>query len=253
MNEAELLLSMRGTPQPDWRGIVGALHDADLNSPRRSTIPLVAYWQDALARLTPLQNQLRFPVVAPITFSFEHSVGVRRGRGKPSCTDLMIISSSVAIAIEAKYTEPEYETVSAWLHEPRDTNRCDVLGGWLDMLHTATEDKLTVDRVLHLPYQLIHRAASACFPRAAHRAVLYQIFDVTHRDCYLDALRGLRALVPTSSLKLGAIATPTVPSRIYAGLLARWDAGERKMGHDVRSALLKGETFTFGEPSLFFV
>jgi hypothetical protein len=165
----------------------------------------------------------------------------------------MILAPSVAIAIEAKYTEPAYEKVNTWLREPRDHNRCDVLGGWLDMLNTATGARLTIDLVLQLPYQLIHRAASACFPPAAHRAVLYQIFDLTHRDHYLDELRGLRALVAPPSLKLGILATPTAPSEVYAGLLARWDAGERKMADDVRSALLCGETFMFGEPSLFLV
>jgi len=205
MKEAELLLSLKGVPEPDWRAIVGALHDADLDSPRRSTVPLVAYWHDLPARLTQLPNELGCPVASPVTFSFEHSVGVGGGRGKPSCTDLMILAPSVAIAIEAKYTEPAYERVDAWRHEPRDQNRCDVLGGWLDMVHSATGVKLTIDPILQLPYQLIHRAASACFPPAAHRAVLYQIFDVTHRDPYLDELRNLRALLPAPSLKMGVV------------------------------------------------
>ena len=163
----------------------------------------------------------------------------------------MILAPSVAIAIEAKYTEPAYERVDAWLHEPRDQNRCDVLGGWLDMIHGATGIKLTIDPILHLPYQLIHRAASACFPPAVHRAVLYQLFDVTHRDRHLDELRNFRALLPAPSLKLGVLTTPTAPSEVYAGLLARWNAGERTMAHAVRSALLEGEILRFEEPSLF--
>jgi hypothetical protein len=159
---------------------VGALHDADLDSPRRSTVPLVAYWRDPLARFTQLLPQLGLHAAEPPKFSFEHRVSVAAGRGKPSYTDLMIVAPQVVIAIEAKYTEPAYETVKAWLREPRDQNRCTVLAGWLGLIDKVTAVSLTIDSVLDLPYQLVHRAASACFSLATHRAVLYQVFDAAH-------------------------------------------------------------------------
>lgn len=253
MTEAELRLSIRKTPRPDWRALVTAIGDADLNSPRRSTVPLVAYWQDPIVQLTSLQNRLGFPPVAQASFSFEYPVSPRLGRGKPSYTDLMVLAPATAIAVEGKYTEPAYERVREWLHVPRDQNRCDVLRGWLDMLDEVTGAALTIDAVLHLPYQLVHRAASACFPSATHRAVIYQLFDTTHCQRYLEELCQLRALVNTPALKLGVLATPTAPTERYSRLLARWDAGGRNMAREVRSALLDGQTFAFKETSLFLV
>jgi hypothetical protein len=204
-----------------------------------------------MARFTWLQDRLGFQGAARASFSFEHPVGPTLGRGKPSYTDLMILAPATAIAIEGKYTEPAYETVGAWLREPRDQNRCDVLRGWLDLLNRATGAGLTLDVVVHLPYQLVHRVASACYPDARHRAVIYQVFDDMHRERYLDELRSLRALVKTPALKLAVLSTPAVPGERYSRLLAQWDAGERKMARVVRSALLDGQAFTFTETSLW--
>ncbi|MBI3628033.1 MAG: hypothetical protein HY217_00305 [Candidatus Rokubacteria bacterium] len=162
----------------------------------------------------------------------------------------MIIAPSVVIAIEAKYTEPPYENVDHWRHRPRDPNRCAVLRGWLDMLEMGTSVHLPIDAVLQLPYQLIHRAASACCPAAVHRAVIYQVFDVGRRDYYFQELGGLRALMPAAALKLGVLATPATASAGYASLLARRDRGERRMAREVRSALVDGQVFSFAEPSL---
>jgi hypothetical protein len=253
MIDSRFRLSVREISQPDWPGILAALGDADLDSPRRSTVPLVAYWQNPIARLTRLQDQLGFPPFASASFSFEHPVNPSLGRGKPSYTDLMILTPTTAIAIEGKYTEAEYEKVHAWLHDPRDQNRCDVLRGWLNMLEMVTGARLTIDSVLHLPYQLVHRAASACFQSTTHRAVVYQVFDAAHRQRYLDTLQHLRILLATPTLKLGVFATPASPTRRYSDLLACWDAGERRMAREVRSALLDGQAFTFAEASLFRV
>ena len=251
MTKAEFHLSLREAPQPDWAALVAALDDADLNSPRRSTVPLVAYWRDPIARLTWLQDRVGFPRAPRASFSFEHPVGPPLGRGKPSYTDLMILTPATAVAIEGKYTEPAYESVGAWLREPRDQNRSDVLQGWLRLLTTATGVGLTIDAVLHLPYQLVHRAASACCTDAGHRAVIYQVFNATHSKRYLDELHRLRALVKTPSLNLAVLSTPAFPTERFSRLLAQWDDGERKMAREVRSALLDEQTFTFTEASLW--
>ena len=70
----------------------------------------------------------RLACASSILFPFE------RGRGKASFTDLMITASSAAVAIEAKFTEPRGETVHKWLRDPPETNRTDVLEGWLDLI-----------------------------------------------------------------------------------------------------------------------
>src|SRR5262245_64291032 len=126
MNETQPVLALRGVQKPDW--LVDAYGDADLNSPRRSTVPLLAYWHDRTSRFGRLLHQLGLETSTPPKFSFEHPVGVAAGRGKSSFTDLMIIAPSIVIAIEAKYTEPMYETVQVWMGQPPEQNRCAVLG-----------------------------------------------------------------------------------------------------------------------------
>ncbi len=162
----------------------------------------------------------------------------------------MLLAPSFAIAVEAKYTEPAYENIKTWLGSPEDSNRGDVLTGWHDMIHSATGIRLAVDQVLALPYQLVHRTASACFQPAPRRAVIYQVFDATHRKRYEADLRALRALLVTPALTLGVLVTTFTPSTVYTDLLKRWDAGKRTMAADVRAALLKGDLLAFGEPAL---
>lgn len=227
MTGVELHLFLRTLPQFNWRGIITALHDADLDSPRRSTVPLVAYWQDLPTRLARLNEGLGFPVTSPVTFSFEYPVDVGRGRGQPSCTDLMITAPSVAIAIEAKYTESPYETVAEWLHQPPDENRTEVLRGWLDMVRIGIAVPLTLDAIHQLPYQLVHRAASACVPAAIYRAVVYQLFDLTLRDSYIEDLRALRALIPASKLTLAS--WQHLPRHLQA-MRVCWRAGTTENG-----------------------
>jgi hypothetical protein len=153
------------------------------------------------------------------------------------------------IAIEAKYTEPMYETVKAWLGQPPAQNRCTVLEGWLDRINKATAASLTMNSLLDLPYQLVHRTASACSTPATHRAVLYQVFDAAHRDRYLDELRKLRALAPEARLALGVLLSPAVESDAHNDLCARWDAGDHKLAQAVRSALKASELLKFDETS----
>jgi hypothetical protein len=61
--------------------------------------------------------------------SFEYQVPPNRGRGKASHSDLMIGWDRAAAAIEAKWTEPEYELVSEWLGAKPTRNRKEVLSG----------------------------------------------------------------------------------------------------------------------------
>jgi hypothetical protein len=200
-----------------------------------------------MTRFSSLRSHLDFPATTPVRFSFEYAVDVMRGRGKPSYTDLMILAPYAAIAIEGKYTEPPYEEVGQWLRDPPKENRQEVLDGWLDLLRMATGVQLTVDSVLHLPYQLMHRAAYACWPPAIHRAVVCQVFAANDRDSYITNLRMLRNLLPTSVLRFAVLETPAIASNCYANLLARWDQGGRRMAHAVRAALIGCHIFNFAE------
>lgn len=83
----------------------------EFDSPRRSTIPLLVFWQNPIPRLEQFSELLGFALNSQAEFVFEYQVSPIRGKGKPSHTDLMIITGDVAIAIEAKWTEPRYPTV----------------------------------------------------------------------------------------------------------------------------------------------
>ena len=108
----------------------------------------------------------------------------------PSHTDLMVRSGSRCLAIEAKWTEPIYPSVSEWLQgktkgssldegiedafldeESRETtNRDDVLAGWLGLLRPHANRDLIPKEFAACVYQMLHRAASAC-----HRTKLSQL------------------------------------------------------------------------------
>ena len=83
--------------------------DSEFDSPTRSTIVLLEYWRTPESRMRELTAALGL-LVPPVTkLSFEHKVHPPQGRGKSSCTDLMVISPEIVIAIEAKWTEPRYQ------------------------------------------------------------------------------------------------------------------------------------------------
>lgn len=180
---------------------------------------------------------------------FEYEVPVQRGRGKSSFTDLMIFTDDVAVAIEAKFTEPRYESVATWLGGTPTTNRLDVLEGWLCAIEAAAETSIPRDAVMDLPYQLIHRTASFCCVDRRKRLVVYQVFGDSPPDYYAGDLRRFAAAIAAPDrmafVVLGCACQSTDK---YARLESRWDAGERDLGNDVSEALLAGALLEFGRP-----
>src|ERR1700730_11915089 len=145
---------------PDFAALVNSYNRDEFDSPHRSTVPLLALVKD--------KRMLREILTAcnatmPVDFHFEFKVGQSKGRGKPSHTDLMAISEPVCIAIEAKWTEPPYESVASWLSKGGD-NREEVLNGWLDLLSSERTE------VADCEYQMLHRAASACATASSYAA-----------------------------------------------------------------------------------
>src|SRR5215469_15155862 len=102
---------------------------SEFESPTRSTIPLLSLfkrgepiWQKVLQHFglsdSSVEAHLEFTVSPP------------QGSGTSSHTDVMLIDRDRAIAIEAKWTEPRYEDVDAWLNKRDNSqNRCDVAEG----------------------------------------------------------------------------------------------------------------------------
>ena len=177
-------------------------------SPRRSTVPLLAYWCDAESRLEQFSEALGAVLSGNVSLDFEHEVPVQQGSGKPSCTDLMILSDRTSVAVEGKFTESRYDDVATWLGDPASANRAEVLAGWLHLLGQCAGRTVTADDVMGLTYQLIHRAASACHPDVDSRWLAYQVFEVSaeKRAMYLSDLTTLASLLgPAPSLSISAL------------------------------------------------
>jgi hypothetical protein len=144
--------------------------------------------------------------VAVADLHLEYQVKAGRGRGKASHTDLMAIQSGPpprSIAIEAKWTEPRYETVAKWLGgETSPENRREVLRGWLKEITTHTKSEIHPDHCGGLVYQMVHRAASAVAASGSggQPSMAYLVFHdermgTPHLDDYRADLCRLRSAI----------------------------------------------------------
>ncbi len=109
----------------------------------------------------------------------EFTVEAPKGKGKASHTDLMVRSHTEALALEAKWKEPRYDTVEEWMMKgDNPTNRLRVLTGWLALIQKHATRELRSDDFSKAVYQMLHRAASACYEtERSHLAYLHFIVD----------------------------------------------------------------------------
>lgn len=233
-----------GSRVPGHNGVLDRFPVQEFASPTRSTIPLLEYWRSPEERMRELTAALRLPLPRRVELNFEHTVQPPRGRGRASRTDLMVISAELAMAIEAKWTERRYEVVEDWRSD--SANRTEVLRGWCDLLEQGGANPIREQDLSRLPYQMIHRAASACHaPGAAtSRCLVYLLFDTTtkERDEYLIDLRHLRDVLGSKSLLGIALGECTIePLRRLIELRTRWNSGERSLHVPVLQAMKSGE------------
>ena len=247
-----ILIEYKNRPVSDYVGLIGSYPSSEFDSPYRSTVPFLYFWANINEGLDSYTDWFGFRFSTPVTAGFEFSVDVQRGQGKPSQTDLMITSHDQAIAIEAKYTEPRYEFVESWLGGSE--NRTNVLEGWLDLIRSAVgESEIEVTDILGLPYQMVHRYASACFPSATHRALIYQCFDLDEEkvEYYRSQLQSLSGILnKLDNLSCFVLNIPLVKSSDYAELQRQWDRSERKMHQDVIRCMKNMGFMEFGKPTI---
>lgn len=227
----------------DFDALLDQYKASEFRSHRRSTIPLLAYWRAANCRLAEFSAATGIPLSGAVALDFEHTVSVQHGKGRASCTDLMILADQVSVAIEGKSSEPRYDDVKTWFGRSEGPNRPAVLSGWLELIGRRVGRLIEIDQVLDLPYQLIHRAASACHPDTRDRWLVYQVFGATDekRQMYLDDLKGLRCVIGrTVKLRMGLVACAISPSPLYQGLRLAWDAGLRDLHEPVIAGLRAG-------------
>ncbi len=161
-------------PVTDFDDLVSRYGGKEFKSPMRSTVPLLALLRDGWPRLQEVLTACHLP--AESNLHFEYTVDSPLGVGIPSHTDVMVRSGDDQLALECKWTEPRYETVSKWILKPPDpNNRRKRLMGWLELLQPHATCNLHVDAFSDTVYQMVHRAASAC-ATAPQPSLAYLIF-----------------------------------------------------------------------------
>lgn len=229
-----------------FEGLVERFSLLAFASPFRSTIPLLDFWREPELRLEAFARTVGIERLDSADLFFEFPVGVRRGRGKPSYTDLLIEGEDAAIAVEAKFTEPPYQDVQTWLGKNPTSNRENVLDGWLELVREATGCGIKRADVSHLPYQLIHRTASVCSCVRRRRMVVYHVFGDAPTNHYSEALSSLWKLLGRgSSLAFELLTCDLKPFAQWIAFRSRWESGERGLAEETRDALLRGCLFSF--------
>ena len=137
----------------------------------------------------------------------------------------------LAIAIEAKWTEPRYQIVGKWLRD--SANRKEVLRGWCELLEQRGANPILEGDLRGLPYQMVHRAASACHVKDASSCwLVYLVFEPTarKRSEYLADLTHLRDVLGSrSSLGIALAECSIEQSRSLIELRRRWDNCEHHL------------------------
>ena len=220
--------------------ILDQYRSRDLNSVRTSTVPLLSYWKSTNQAARDLRKALNLPA-PPSTIAFEYPTP-SAGRNKSSMTDLMVLGNGWKVAIEAKYTEVAtgHQTVAKW-NEGRSENKSQVLLHWLRMIAPYSETNLDEEAVQDLPYQFIHRTASACHNSPKSAFVVYEVFyDSTtepQMQLFIDGLRhAVKTLNPKPSLKFAV-------HMIEANLTS---AGQTIELDSILQTLKHNELYTFG-------
>lgn len=238
--------AFKGTRLTGHADLVDAYREVDFDSPTRSTIPLLELWRSPKRRARELGEALAISPPAQVQLDFEHLVWPPRGKGRPSHTDLMVISHEAALAIEAKWTEPRYPEVGERL--PTTKNGAEVLRGWCDLLELRGDGLVREADLYELPYQMVHRAASACHVEdVPRRWLVYLVFEMTahKRTEYIADLRQLRdALGPSSTLGIALVEGTIEESTLLIGLRDRWNRGERGLHEPVRRHVRTGSLLT---------
>jgi hypothetical protein len=233
----------------DYEAFINALPDKELDSPFRSTIPSVLYWRDIASRLAGLCEMLGLEKPREATATFEHQVKPPKGGGTPSHTDLMFEWATHAIAVEAKYTEPHYETVKQWLKKGNVQNRKNVLDGWISRIEEETGAALDRRQLSELTYQMIHRTAAAVSCKTPESTVVYQVFDPAPEkmQCYRNELAKLAtSLSAPSRLGFALLGVPMQPSAKYKVLQTQWNSGVRELHAAVREGIQSADFCAFG-------
>lgn len=213
----------------------------EFKSPYRSTIPLLIFFKsDVWNNFNLIDDGDR----DNIKYFFEWENKVTKGKGRASCTDLMIISNNTCIAVEAKRTEPPYASVKKWLGDSE--NKKLVLDGWLEIIEAITKKAIDMKLINDLPYQLIHRVASACSVKKDKTHIVYLVFDlnISQRDYYLKSINSISKLLSNKvTIQLICINIKKLDEQIRLEL--KWDSKERNLSEEVINGIQNNSLMNF--------
>ena len=227
MNE----IKYKDTLVKDKSELISKYGKGEFDSPFRSTIPLIelVFEEKLLKELLGYGSNAKFV--------FEHETHVKKGKGFPSCTDLVISDDGKSCFIEAKRTEPQYETVKEWLGT--STNRKDVLNGWLEYINERCKKNIQIQDVNDIVYQMVHRFASACKGETKTELV-YILFKPDEKDGYVQNLQKLRNLVEAKEIVPIRLIVFDIKENKLKDLQQRWEKEkERNLSEEIRQILIE--------------
>jgi hypothetical protein len=181
MKKTNLELRFGHPDSYDFDTILDQFSGTKINSFRTSSIPLVQFWKKTDRRLKELFCEIDLECDNPI-LCFEYPTKPKKGRGKSSMTDLMILGNDFKIAVEAKFTEyvkMKSNPISLWKTKTDNIeNKQRVLDYWTNLIKPFSKglDDLLLQQI---DYQFFHRTASAC-KETENAIVIYQLFYDRH-------------------------------------------------------------------------
>ena len=210
MHKKEIEMKIRrmqwgSSSKNDYNMILDYYSGTSINSIKTSSIPLSQLWKKTETILRDLSKNIKMHL-SDVNIFFEFPTK-SYGSNKASMSDVMIITDDVKIAVEGKYTEYDYspyEKIKNWFEKgARSNNRNEVLNHWKKIIEAYSD--LDMERFEELPYQFLHRTASACFENPKKAIVLYQIFwdsESQKIDTFLDELKdSVRIINPRENLE----------------------------------------------------
>ena len=218
-------------------------------SPTRSTVPLLSLLKDGNRAFDKVLRELKMDVGSDL--HLEYTVKSPMGKGKASYTDLMVRETRKTLAIEAKWTEPRYETVAKWRKKGKSPeNKERVLKGWLQLIQPHAQRNLDLNDFSDAVYQMVHRAASACFNSEQPRlAYLHFIPDPSGKGAtskqYQSDLEHLRLLLGNpSDFQFYLVDLEIRPTEVFERI-KDLPKGSAKTAIAVRNAFDDGALFEF--------
>lgn len=169
----------------EYDDVLTCLSTTKVNSYKTSSLPLAQFWRPSKSLDKFISKLKKEQCIDISTFEayFEYPTeclkeNVRLQYSKPSMTDLMLMNKSFQIAIEGKYTEyseSHYETIKEW-NRDNEVHKNKIKENWFSYLKDCQATNKT-ELIEDIPYQFLHRTASACFKCENRIPVLvYQLF-----------------------------------------------------------------------------